>query len=138
MLFEPHRYTRTKECFSDFSNAFDDADKVFISKIYSAGENPIEGIDSKSLTDSLNHNFANYTPEFINELDDIWSQVSSGDIVVTLGAGSISKFTDVLAKKISAKKISAEKMSVEKISACLLYTSPSPRDQRGSRMPSSA
>jgi len=99
VLFEPHRYTRTKECFKDFSNAFDAADKVFVSDIYSAGEKPIEGVNSEILTNSLKHNSASYIPEF--KLDGILNQVSPGDIIVTLGAGSISKFANSLAHKIN-------------------------------------
>ena len=101
VLFEPHRYSRTKECFSEFRKAFVDADKVFISDIYSAGEKPIKGVDSRTLTDSIEHSSASYLPKFTDSIDSILSEINTGDVVVTLGAGSISKFARILVQKIN-------------------------------------
>jgi len=96
VMFEPHRYSRTKEIFSDFSDAFDDADIVYISEIYAAGEKPVEGISGELLAKSLNHKNVSYLENFSENSDKILNQLKAGDILVTLGAGAIGKLGSVL------------------------------------------
>lgn len=79
-IFQPHRFTRTRDCFEEFKEAFDSADQVYITKIYSAGEKPIQGISAKTLSQQI--------PK--SHLFQKLPELKSGDIVVTIGAGDIT------------------------------------------------
>ena len=89
VLFQPHRYTRTRDLFKEFGESFADADKLFIAPIYSAGENPIRGISSDLVIKSARKNGKNARiyPGILNMLKEI----SSGDVFITLGAGDVWK-----------------------------------------------
>ena len=91
-VFQPHRYTRTKELFGDFVTAFYDAEVLILTDIYAAGEQPIEGATSERLAhEVLRHGQKNVT--WIADREKIPGHlaeiVKSGDIVITLGAGNI-------------------------------------------------
>jgi UDP-N-acetylmuramate--alanine ligase len=92
ILFQPHRHTRTRDLFQEFIDSFDKADKVFLADIYSAGESPFPGIDSRSLakaisesggTEAIHAGEARGLPRVV--LDDL----KDGDVILTLGAGDI-------------------------------------------------
>ncbi len=89
VIFQPHRYSRTKECFAEFLSAFQDCDKLYLTDIYAASEDPIEGISGQLLFDAVVHP----TKQFIKELEDVVPQVLSnakaGDVILCLGAGSV-------------------------------------------------
>jgi len=89
VLFQPHRYTRTKTCWSDFLKCFDNADEVYISDIYPAGEAAIEGITSERLVKEIKHKSVHYIGKF--GLGKIEPNLNSGDVFVTLGAGDVWK-----------------------------------------------
>lgn len=98
-VVQPHRYTRVKDLFAEFCTCFNDANTVIIADIYSAGEEPIEGISADSLADGLRgaghrHVLRLSSPEALAEL--VTSVTVSGDMVVCLGAGSISKWAYAL------------------------------------------
>ena len=102
---QPHRYTRLRDHMEDFQQAFNDADIVFISPVYTAGEAPIEGVDSEALVAGLKrrgHRSAatiNDATELAAKLADI---VQPNDMVVCLGAGDITKWAGSLADAIKA------------------------------------
>ncbi len=104
-IFQPHRYTRLKNCWDQFLNAFDKCDELYILPVYEAGESPIDGFDSKSLKESVNHTNANYINE--NDFESITSKIfenlKTGDLLITLGAGNVYKIADSLAKRVQAK-----------------------------------
>lgn len=91
-LFQPHRYTRTRDLFDEFLSAFDDADTVILTEIYAAGEEHIEGVNGESLYRALKKRghvdvrFVPHKEELTMALLDV---VQSGDVVLTLGAGDI-------------------------------------------------
>ena len=92
--FQPHRYTRTHDLMSDFVSAFNDADVVFLTNIYAAGEDPIPGVTGKALADAVvAHGHRDVT--FIEKRADlaaaIAGRVKAGDSVITLGAGDITQ-----------------------------------------------
>lgn len=94
VLFQPHRYTRTKDLMYEFTSSFRDADKLFLLDIYPAGEKPIEGINSENLA----KNIKNAGLKDITHISDrkemikrIVSELQSGDILITLGAGDVYK-----------------------------------------------
>ncbi len=93
VIFQPHRYSRTKELFTDFLAAFDDADILLISDIYPAGEEPIEGINSEILVASMRHSNCSYVGNLDKLSAGVLSFIEDGDVVVTMGAGSVGKFS---------------------------------------------
>ncbi len=93
-LFQPHRYTRTAALFQDFTTAFYDADMLFITDIYPAGETPIEGVSSKQLMDAIKqhgHKDVVYVASFEEAKNLLLKALREGDILLTLGAGDIWK-----------------------------------------------
>jgi UDP-N-acetylmuramate--alanine ligase len=104
---QPHRFTRLRDHMEDFQQAFNDADIVFISPVYTAGEAPIEGVDSEALVAGLkrrgHRSAATVTDaaELANKLAEI---VQPKDIVVCLGAGDITKWAGGLADAIRAAR----------------------------------
>ena len=102
-LFQPHRFTRVKDCFSSFGPALLPADLVLITDIYGAGEIPIHGIDAKSLHEKIvsqGHTTCKYVPKE-NVLEEALACLKAGDIVVTMGAGDITKMGPLLLERLS-------------------------------------
>ncbi len=106
-VFQPHRYTRTKFLQKGFGSAFLDADQIILTDIYSAGEQPIEGIDSQLLEKHIITN-GHKNVSFIRDLEQIAqtlaSQVQSGDIILTLGAGNIWQVGPALIRELGKEK----------------------------------
>lgn len=100
VIFQPHRYTRTQNLMSDFAKCFMDADKLYITDIYAASEQPIEGIDSPRLiTEVQKHGFKDVT--YLPNLDDFLQTLEkeeSNSIIITFGAGSITNFSYKIAE----------------------------------------
>lgn len=95
VAFQPHRYTRTQDCFHDFAPALKEADLLLVTDIYAAGESPIDGISTKALLTTIKK--GQYVPR--GELTSYLNQLSRPfDVVVTMGAGDITKVSDELAK----------------------------------------
>ncbi len=104
-VVQPHRYSRVHDLFADFCTCFNDANTVIVADIYSAGEEPIEGISADSLAEGLRS--AGHrsvlrlpAPEALAEM--VASVAQAGDMVVCLGAGSISKWAYALPKELEA------------------------------------
>jgi len=99
--FQPHRYTRTKELFDDFLTCFYDADLLVVTDIYAAGEPPIDGVDSRHLAEEIaRHGQRNvhYVPDLEKVAPLLAESVREGDMVITLGAGSIWKAGEELVR----------------------------------------
>ena len=95
LAFQPHRYTRTRDCFEDFVNVISShADAVLLSEVYAAGEAPIVAADGRSLARALRLG-GKLEPVFVDGIDDmpqaIVDFVQDGDIVMCMGAGSIGQ-----------------------------------------------
>ena len=91
-VFQPHRYTRTRDLLTDFARAFNDAELVVVSDIYAAGEDPIPGISSAALAQALRdhgHRGVQYIGRRADVARALRPMLRSGDIVITLGAGDI-------------------------------------------------
>ena len=98
-VVQPHRYTRLRDLFEEFCTCFNDADTVVVADVHSAGERPIEGIDREALVEGLwrhghHHVLPLETPEALPALID--TLVKPGDLVVCLGAGSITRWARAL------------------------------------------
>jgi UDP-N-acetylmuramate--alanine ligase len=100
VLFQPHRYSRTEQCWKDFLSCFKDATSVAVLDIYPAGEKPIPGIDSKRLAAEMDHKNCVYVGSKESGLQKISETTKSGDVVVTLGAGDVWKIGDELLKNL--------------------------------------
>ncbi len=106
VLFQPHRYTRTRDLMDDFSYSFDDADSLILLDIYSAGENPIEGVDSATLIERIKKtgiNNAVYMKTKEDAIGHIISHMRRGDVLLTLGAGNVWKIGEEIFKKLKVK-----------------------------------
>lgn len=94
VLFQPHRYSRTRALLDDFARAFHDADSVFVLDIYGASEKPIEGLSSRQLVDRIQafgHRDAHYSGAMEAGIAAVAGHAREGDAIITLGAGSISQ-----------------------------------------------
>ncbi|MCQ9329615.1 UDP-N-acetylmuramate--L-alanine ligase [Pelistega suis] len=94
LAFQPHRYTRTRDCFDEFVRVLGTADAVLLTDVYPAGEAAIPGADGLALTEALQSN-SQVNSLFIKDVADlpqaILDFVKDGDIIVCMGAGSINK-----------------------------------------------
>lgn len=103
-IHQPHRYTRLNSLFEDFCSCFNEADFVGIMEVYSAGEAPIDGASSSDLVNGLvRHGHRNvFSIENEDDLETlIRRQATSGDIVICLGAGTISVWANNLSARLS-------------------------------------
>lgn len=96
VVFQPHRFTRTRDCYDQFLSAFSECDSVVLTDIYSAGESPIQGLNSKEMSASIKHPDVSYGASFAEAADLVKSRLNPGDVVLCLGAGSIGRFAEVL------------------------------------------
>ncbi len=93
VAFQPHRYTRTHDLMSDFVSAFNDADLLFLTNIYAAGEEPIAGVTGAGLADAVRahgHRDVTYVDRRVDLPQALLPRLQPGDLVVTLGAGDIT------------------------------------------------
>ena len=91
VVFQPHRYTRTRDLLDEFAGAFTDADSVFVLPIYAASEEPMEGVSAELLAGRITHPKAEFVADFPAALEAATKAASNGDLILTLGAGSISQ-----------------------------------------------
>ena len=104
-VFQPHRYTRTRDLWEEFTRAFNDADLLLLTDIYPASEEPIEGISAKRLAGAIRshgHREVRYASELDEAVEDLATRLSAGDLVVVLGAGSISSLPGRLLEGLEA------------------------------------
>ena len=102
---QPHRYTRLADLFDEFCTCFNDADIVLVADVYAAGEAPIEDIDRDALVSGLaahGHRHAQALIEPAALAATVRDLARSGDIVVCLGAGSITNWANALPAELGA------------------------------------
>ena len=107
VLFQPHRYTRTKDLIDDFSVSFTDADLIIVLDIYPAGEFPIEGINSENLVRRIReagHKDVVYGKDREDATRHIVANGKKGDIVLTLGAGNVWKLGEEILNGLKEKR----------------------------------
>ncbi len=106
-VFQPHRYTRTSLLAAQFGRAFDSCDHVYLTDIYPAGEEPIKGVSSETIAAEIRkRQKAEVTlrPDLKAIEETIITELASGDVVVTLGAGDIWRFGESLLARLRAGK----------------------------------
>ena len=101
LAFQPHRYTRTRDCFEDFVNVLCTVDVLLLTEVYAAGEPPIVAADGRALACAVRVQ-GSVEPIFVEQVADfpaaIYSAAQDGDVVVTMGAGSIGGVAGQLVK----------------------------------------
>src|SRR5215472_9041934 len=103
VLFQPHRYTRTLHLMDEFARAFHQADSVFVMDIYAASEKPIEGVTSEALVERIRqfgHRGVEYVGNMDRGVDAVVAAARDGDLVLTLGAGSVSQAGDRILSRL--------------------------------------
>lgn len=109
MIFQPHRYTRTRDCFEDFIEVLNQVDELILMDVYPAGEDPIVGADGRALCRSIRLR-GHVEPYFVPSPDQVPATLADiirdGDIVLTQGAGNVGK----MAKILSGLKLDIAKM----------------------------
>ena len=93
LVFQPHRLTRTRDCYEEFIRVLKIPDRVFLFDIYSAGEPDIKGVSTKSLMKSLNHPQMHYLRNFKDAKNIISDLIEDNSILIIMGAGSIGNLT---------------------------------------------
>jgi UDP-N-acetylmuramate--alanine ligase len=99
VLFQPHRYSRTHDLMEEFARSFNNADTLFVTDIYAASEDPIEGTTAETLTAAIKrfgHKDVRYVGALENAAEALRDHVQPGDLVLTLGAGTVSRVSDQL------------------------------------------
>ena len=103
VIFQPHRYTRTHDLMDEFSTAFGDADTLCLLDIYPASEKPIEGVTAEVLAQRIAR-AGGRTPEYASSFNEATEKIATlaqpGDMVLTLGAGSVSQLGPMILEKL--------------------------------------
>jgi UDP-N-acetylmuramate--alanine ligase len=102
VVFQPHRYSRTHDLMDEFSGAFTDADAVIVLPIYAASEEPIPGVTAESLASRIKGPTVHFAPEFGVAVQLVSAEVKEGDLILTLGAGSVSQLAPQILAALEA------------------------------------
>ena len=104
VLFQPHRYSRTQRLAQDFGTALQGADKVFVTEVYAASEEPIPGVSGQTIVDAVNAlspGKAVLVPKLVTAHHAIGNQLQKDDLIITLGAGNVHEAGTALIKDLS-------------------------------------
>jgi UDP-N-acetylmuramate--alanine ligase len=105
VLFQPHRYTRTLHLWDEFCRCFLQADVLFLTDVYAAGEDPVEKVNAQALAEAIEsrgHRHVRYAGDLKAAVDALAAEVRPGDIVLTLGAGNVWTAGEELLRRRSA------------------------------------
>jgi len=105
VIFQPHRFTRTRDLMDEFATAFAEADTLCLLDIYPASEKPIEGITAEALVDRIagaGNRSVTYASSFSDAVASVAALAEPGDMVLTLGAGSVSQLGAMLLEKMES------------------------------------
>jgi UDP-N-acetylmuramate--alanine ligase len=103
VIFQPHRYTRTRDLMDEFATAFENADSLAVLDIYAASEQPIDGVTGASLARLIGDTgrpAATYASSFADGVASVVAAAQPGDMILTLGAGSVSQLGPVILEKL--------------------------------------
>ncbi len=92
VAFQPHRYTRTRDLMTEFARSFNEAELVYVTDVYAAGEEPIAGATAEALVQSMRehgHTGVRYVPKRADVAAALAPELRAGDILITLGAGDV-------------------------------------------------
>ena len=103
-VFQPHRYTRTRDCLDDFASAFDDSDLLIVSSIYAAGDPPIAGVSGEGLAEAVRahgHPDVRFVAELDRIAEELPGELRDGDLLLTLGAGDVCELGPLLLARLA-------------------------------------
>ncbi len=100
VLFQPHRYSRTRELMREFADSFGDADRVEILDIYAASEAPIAGVSGEALAKAIGREGVEYAGSMAEGVERLAREARDGDVIVTMGAGSVSQAAGMLLERL--------------------------------------
>ncbi len=103
VLFQPHRFSRTKHLIEEFGTAFHQADDVYLLDIYAASEQSLTGVDSHALVDkvrSYGHRSVHYAGSLEEGIEQISAAAKPGDLIITLGAGNVSQAAEKILERL--------------------------------------
>lgn len=103
VVFQPHRFSRTKQLFNEFTRSFNDADLLYVCDVYAAGEKPIDGASAGSLVAAMSrhgHHSATYVPSYSDVPELVKKEAQPGDVVLSLGAGDINKVLPMIERAL--------------------------------------
>jgi UDP-N-acetylmuramate--alanine ligase len=106
VIFQPHRYTRTRDLLDEFTTAFGDADSLFVLDIYAASEKPIAGITGEALAQRIRDRGGNveHAASFADAVNAAVAAAQDGDMILTLGAGSVSQLGSMILEKLNRRE----------------------------------
>jgi UDP-N-acetylmuramate--alanine ligase len=107
VIFQPHRFTRTRDLMDEFTTAFNDADSLVVLDIYPASEKPIEGITGEVLANRITgkaNRPAIYAPSVAQAISAVAAAAQPGDMIMTLGAGSVSQLGPAILEKLQSRE----------------------------------
>ena len=102
VVFQPHRYSRTADLLDEFSGAFGDADTVIVLPIYAASEEPIPGVTAERLAERIQGQRVEFAPDFEAAVRAVAATAREGDLILTLGAGSVSQLAQQILAALEA------------------------------------
>jgi len=102
VVFQPHRFSRTRDLLDDFSGAFTEADTVIVLPIYAASEDPIPGVTAERLAERIQASRVEFAPDFAAAVCAIAGVTRDGDLILTLGAGSVSQLASQILAALEA------------------------------------
>jgi UDP-N-acetylmuramate--alanine ligase len=111
VVFQPHRYSRTRELMDEFALAFNNADVLYVLDIYAASETPIEGITAEVLTENIRrygHKNVTYVGSIETAAGIVSDELKEGDLVITLGAGSVTRLSEEILEKLGGAASEAQ------------------------------
>ena len=107
VIFQPHRYTRTRDLMDEFTTAFGDADTLSVLDIYAASEPPLEGVTGEILASAIREKSGKpvqYVGSFPSAIEAASSAAQEGDMILTLGAGSVSQLGTMILEKLGQRQ----------------------------------
>ena len=106
LVFQPHRYTRTRDLMDDFASVLSEADVAIVLEVYAAGEDPIAGADGRAIARATRTR-GSIEPVFVKSLDELQpvleSVLADGDLVLLMGAGDIGAYAASLPELLARK-----------------------------------
>jgi UDP-N-acetylmuramate--alanine ligase len=104
VIFQPHRYTRTRDLMEEFVHAFDDAASVEVLDIYAASEEPIAGITAQALVKAIHCGDVEYASSSDEAIGRALQRAREGDAILTLGAGNVSQLAPVVVERLKSSR----------------------------------
>jgi UDP-N-acetylmuramate--alanine ligase len=101
VIFQPHRFSRTKAFMNEFAQALSIADEVVLLEVYAASEAPIVGITSATIAEQMTN--GQFIPNFLDASDWVIENAKPGDVIITLGAGDVNSLAPIISDGLSRR-----------------------------------